>query len=160
MNERYPALDLNNKLIWNLRDIGHTMRHMFEGRGSQKRVLMILREVSTITQRDLTQRLGVQPGSASEVVGKLETAGLLRRVPTQADRRTADICLTQAGKKAADAAYVQREERHQKMFACLSEEEKRTLLELLEKINADWDREYRAQAAADDRKGHGNCHGR
>ena len=59
MNERYPALDLNNKLIWNLRDIGHTMRHMFEGRGSQKRVLMILREVSTITQRDLTQRLGV-----------------------------------------------------------------------------------------------------
>ena len=160
MNERYPALDLNNKLIWNLRDIGHTMRHMFEGRGSQKRVLMILREVSTITQRDLTQRLGVQPGSASEVVGKLETAGLLRRVPTQADRRTADICLTQAGKEAADTAYVQREERHQKMFACLSEEEKRTLLELLEKINADWDREYRAQAAADDRKGHGNCHGR
>ena len=160
MNERYPALDLNNKLIWNLRYIGHTMRHMFEGRGSQKRVLMILREVSTITQRDLTQRLGVQPGSASEVVGKLETAGLLRRVPTQADRRTADICLTRAGKKAADAAYVQREERHQKMFACLSEEEKRTLLELLEKINADWDREYRAQAAADDRKGHGNCHGR
>ena len=45
------------------------------------------------------------------------------------------------------------------MFACLSEEEKRTLLELLEKINADWDREYRIQAA-DDRKGHGNCHGR
>ena len=44
MNDRYDSLDLNNKLIWNLRDIGHTMRRISEGKGSQKRVLMILLE--------------------------------------------------------------------------------------------------------------------
>lgn len=71
MNERYHSLDTNNKLIWNFRDIGHILRHNYEGKGSQKRVLMILKEVTSITQRDLTERLGIQPGSASEVIGKL-----------------------------------------------------------------------------------------
>lgn len=67
MRGRYDSLDLNNKLIWNLRDIGHTMRRIREGRGSQRRVLILLRESGATTQRELTARLGIQPGSASEV---------------------------------------------------------------------------------------------
>ena len=34
MIKRYDFLDLNNKLIWNFRDIGHTMRNISEGKGS------------------------------------------------------------------------------------------------------------------------------
>lgn len=158
MNDRYHFQDINNKLIWNFRDIGHTMRQIYEGKGSQKRVLIILREVSTITQRDLTNRLGIQPGSASEVVGKLEAAGLLLRVPSPSDRRTTDIRLTESGKKAADEAYAQREARHEKMFSCLSEAEKQTLLGLLEKVNVFWDQQYRSgnaeSACFHYRKGH------
>ena len=100
VNERYPTLDVNNKLIWNIRDIGHTMRQLFEGKGSQKRVLMMLRENPGLTQRALTERLGVQPGSASEVVGKLEVAGLLERETSAEDRRTAVLHLTGAGAQA------------------------------------------------------------
>ena len=62
MNEQYGSLDQNNKLIWNLRDIGHTMRQIFDGRGSQKRILILLRETAGMTQKELTSRLGVQPG--------------------------------------------------------------------------------------------------
>ena len=159
MKERYDSLDRNNKLIWNLRDIGHTMRHISEGKGSQKRVLMILLEIGDMTQRELTERLGIQPGSASEVIGKLETAGLLVRTPSKTDRRTTNIVLTEAGKAAAEDAALQREDRHQQMFSCLSGEEQDTLLGLLEKLNADWETKYRQNGIESDfRKGRGHHH--
>ena len=143
MRDGYETLDQNNKLIWNLRDIGHRMRHISEGKGGQKRILMILLECGGMTQRELTGRLGIQPGSASEVIGKLEAAGLLARSPSETDRRTMDISLTAAGKAAAKEVHTQREKRHQQMFASLSDAEKETLLDLLEKVNADWDQKYR-----------------
>ena len=143
MKEQYGSLDRNNKLIWNLRDIGHTMRHISEGKGSQKRVLMILLETGGMTQRELTERLGIQPGSASEVIGKLEASGLILRVPSETDRRTANLRLSDDGEAAAREAYIHRIERHQQMFACLSDEEKERLLGLLEKLNSDWDEKYR-----------------
>lgn len=143
MTNRYDLLDMNNKLIWNFRDIGHTMRRISEGKGSQKRILIILSETGPITQRELTKRLGIQPGSASEVIGKLEAAGLLIRTPSETDRRTTNIILTEAGKEAGKEARVRRTERHNQMFACFSDEEKDTLLALLEKVNAAWDEQYR-----------------
>lgn len=134
----YDALDKNDKLIMNLRDLGHTIRFLYEGRGSQKRILIILYKTGSMTQKELTERLGVQPGSASEVLGKLESAGLILRRQSQTDRRTTDIQLTDAGRIKAKEAVGQRQMRHQKMFSCLSEEEKDTLLALAEKLNADW----------------------
>lgn len=151
MLKQYETFDMNNKIIRNFWDISQTMHHISEGKGSQKRILMILKENRSMTQRELTEYLGIRPGSASEVIGKLETAGLIFRTPSQTDRRTADICLTSAGEAAAEEAYEMRKQRHEKMFCCLSEEEKRTLLCLLEKINASWKNQYQR----DERKGHG-----
>lgn len=143
MKNRYDSMDLNNKLVWNLRDIGHTMRHISEGKGSQKRILMILLESEGITQRELTRRLRIQPGSVSEVIGKLEAAGFVSRSPSETDRRTANLTLTESGLAAAEEACAQRKERHRQMFSSLSGEEKAALLGLLEKVNADWDQKYR-----------------
>lgn len=145
MQKRYDSLNINHKLIWNLRDIGHTLRRIREGKGSQKRTLILLWESGAITQRELTERLDIQPGSASEVLGKLESAGLITRTPSKADRRTTDIFLTSQGRAEAEAAYTQRELRHQQMFACLSPEEQETLLGLLERVNASWDTHYRKE---------------
>lgn len=141
--ERNLAANINDKLIMNLRDISHTMRSLYEGRGSQKRILIILHEVGKITQRALTERLGIQPGSASEVIAKLESAELIARTPSESDRRTADIQLTDKGKELASQAVNQRRRRHEEMFSCLSEDEKTELLTLLEKINTDWEQRYR-----------------
>ena len=143
MNGQYESLDRNNKLIWNFRDIGHTMRQISEGRGSQKRILILLRETSGMTQKELTARLGVQPGSASEVLNKLEQAGLILRTPSKTDHRTTDIRLTPDGEALAKEAAARRAERHEQMFAVLSEEEKDALIALLERVNAHWDQVYR-----------------
>ena len=141
--ERNLVANINDKLIMNLRDISHTMRSLYEGRGSQKRILIILHEVGKITQRALTERLGIQPGSASEVIAKLESAELITRTPSESDRRTADIQLSDKGRELASQAVNQRRRRHEEMFSCLSEDEKTELLTLLEKINTDWEQRYR-----------------
>lgn len=134
--------DSNDKLIRNFRDINHTMRALYEGRGSQKHILIVLLESGTITQRMLTRRLGIQPGSASEVLAKLENSGLINRTESPDDRRTADITLTEEGRIMAGEAAEQRRKRHEEMFSCLSEKEKGALLVLLERINADWRERY------------------
>lgn len=143
MKGQHESLDQNNKLIWNLRDIGHTMRQISEGRGSQKRILILLRETEGMTQKELTVRLGMQPGSASEVLNKLEQVGLISRTPSETDHRTTDIRLTPDGEALAKEASAKRVERHEQMFAVLSEEEKDTLIALLERVNAHWDQVYR-----------------
>lgn len=143
MPNRYNNLDMNNKLIWNLRDIGHTIRHISEGKGSQQRIVITLNDIGSITQSELTHHLGIQPGSASEVLGKLEIAGLITRTPSETDRRTTDVALTEAGKAAAEEASAQRQQRHEQMFSCLSDDEKAALVSALEKINTFWDQQYR-----------------
>lgn len=145
MEKQYEAPELHSKIVLNFWEIAHTMRRISEGKGSQKRILMILLENGPMTQSALTEQLGIQPGSASEVLGKLETAGLILRTPSETDRRTAVIRLTAPGKSAAEEAYAQRQVRHRQMFSGLSEEEKVTLLELLEKLNGDWARKFREQ---------------
>lgn len=155
----------DERLVINLRDISHTMRFLYEGKGSQKRILIILNEVDAMTQQELTRRLGVQPGSASEVISKLENAGLITRKPSETDRRTAEISLTENGRQSAHEAEEQRRKRHEEMFSCLEEEEKTRLLYLLEKINTDWEQRYQDLAkkhscGCHERHGHHEHHGR
>lgn len=140
---RYHTLDSKNKLIWNMRDIGHTLRTGFEGKGSQSRILIVLLENESMTQSELTEYLDVQPGSASEVIGKLESAGLIVRTQSERDRRTADIRLTDSGRIKAEEAAALRKQRHREMFSCLREDDEAALLMLLEKLNHDWRRRYR-----------------
>lgn len=130
--------DENKGLILALRDACHTLHQLYEGKGSQTGVLIALGETGPITQRKLTELLGIRPGSASEVLTKLEHNGLIRRSPNSADGRTMDISLTEEGQQQSLLARQQRIRRHDEMFACLSEEEKQELLALLGKLNGAW----------------------
>lgn len=148
IRESFPYLskDRNDRIVLNLRDINRIMHRLYEGKASQRRILIILNEVQHITQRELTRQLGIQPGSASEVIAKLEHAGLITRTPGETDRRTMMLALTEDGRCLAQEAARQRKIRHEEMFSCLSEEEKDQLLSLLEKINTDWEERYRETA--------------
>lgn len=138
----FMSEEKNKDLIKNLRDLGHMIRFLYEGKGSQKRILILLYEKGNMTQRELTKKLGIQPGSASEVIGKLESAGFIQRKISSTDRRTADIELTKAGRIQAEEASMQRKARHHEMFSCLSGEEKDTLLALTQKLKEDWNSRY------------------
>ena len=130
----YDALDTDGKLAVKLRELHHRGRGVMESRGGQGKILGILAREGSMTQRALTEQLGIQPGSASEVIGKLERAGLIERSENAADRRTADIKLTEQGREQAESAPKEKPA----LFSALSDEEKAQLLSLLEKLDADW----------------------
>lgn len=142
MDYKGREMSMENALILNLRDLGHMVRNVYEGKGSQRRILILLQESGEMTQAQLTERLGIQQGSASEVIRKLDSAGLVQRTKNAADKRTVDICLTEAGRMAAEAAVMQRKQRHQDMFSGLTEQEKSDLLYLTKKLNRDWEQRY------------------
>ncbi len=137
--ERYENADTNDRIVINLRELGHKIRYRFEGKGSQERVLCILKEKGDITQRELTERLGIKPGSASELLAKLENAGMILRTPNDDDHRMVNISLTESGREQANKADGLREKKQEAMFACLTDEEKEMLLGLLEKLNRGWE---------------------
>lgn len=132
--EAYNAMDTDGKLGILLHELHHMSRFGMESRGGQGRILRLLANEGDMTQRLLTEKLGIQPGSVSEVIGKLERAGYVTRSENAEDRRTADIHLTQAGRERAEA----REQEKPELFSALSEEEKSQLLTLLERLRGDW----------------------
>lgn len=160
----YETADSNAKLILNFRDINHTMHFLYEGRTSQNRILILLLEKENITQQELTEILGIKPGSASEVIAKLENNGLIKRTKSIFDRRTANINLTDKGRVLAEDAKNKRELRHKEMFCVLSDDEKNTLISLLEKINSNWEEIYFAENSHSTQRNHhkgrhhDNCH--
>lgn len=104
----------------------------------QMRILQILSHTWRISQKELTDRLGIEPGSMSEVLAKLEDKGYIQREKDADDRRKMMITLTEAGKKAAGGCS---EGSDDKILESLSEEEKESLGRILGKLLAHWQAE-------------------
>ena len=134
----YDSMDVMDRIGCNVRELSGRMREL--SHGGQLNVLSILLYNGPMTQRELTGRMAVQPGSASETIMKLEHSGLIVREANEDDRRTAVVRLTEEGEKRAREAADRRRTRADRLFERLSEEEKQQLLSLLEKLN-DWNDE-------------------
>lgn len=145
----YHELDMTGKLIWNFRNISHILRGMSGGKGSQKRILSVLLKSGRVTQTALTEYLGIRPGSASEVLSKMEAVGLIVRQENEDDRRTVNIELTELGRKEAILATEERKRGHKELLSGLSGREQEELLVLLEKMAA-----HCEESGLDERRGH------
>ena len=103
---------LDEQLVNAILDVGRDIRRLFEGKESQSRILMILRLQRVVTQKMLIQILHIQPGSASEILKKMEKAGLIIRVPNEMNRRASDIVLTRQGRSVSEKLIEQRRGRY------------------------------------------------
>lgn len=156
--EFYNEAGVSDKLMFNLRYMSHTMRSQFEQKAGQKRILLMLNEQGTLTQRELTEQLGIRPGSASELLSKLENAGLIARAQNEGDRRIVDVSLTEAGAALAAETAEKRGMQREDMFTCLTADEQETLLALLEKIHSDWETRFPGHHGPHGHHGlHGEC---
>ena len=70
--------------------------------GGQGRIVSLLRERGSMSQRELAQELHVQPQSTSEMVHKLERKGLIQRTRSDYDARVFVVRLTDAGAELAE----------------------------------------------------------
>lgn len=134
---------------------GHFFSHRI---GSKKRgqdtVLALIARHPGITQKALSELLGIQPASVSELLTKLERKGLILREKYEQDRRSIRLQLTQEGQRILDTP----EEAITDPFQALTEEEQEQLRSLLEKLLADWHRRYPTERGHHGHKHHNHHH--
>ena len=99
-------------------------------------ILDLLTEQDGITQQQIAESLNIRPQSASEAIGNMETQGLLTRQINEQDRRSCRIYITAAGRVRQRELLNMRIENAKRVMSPLTEDEKNTLLHLLEKVTA------------------------
>lgn len=104
----------------------------------QGRVLSLLKLTPEISQKELGDILDIRPQSLGELLAKLERSGYIIRTPSEADRRTMIIRLTEAGMSAVPDPEKLPEP--DDIFDCLQPEEQEALegylARLIERLEA------------------------
>lgn len=109
---------------------GKPTRNPYRGQG---RVLAALNQKPEISQKELTQQLGMSKQSLAELLGKLEKNGMIRRTQSEKDKRSVIVHLQPKGREAAselgDFSY---DVEH--IFDCLNETERTQFEDYLQRI--------------------------
>ena len=121
-----------------LRRCGHLLYHKFNLNGSQMRILLVLRD-APMTQKQLTDRLRIQPGSLSEILNKVERAGWVEKRRSMTDRRNFELMLTPAGREEADRFEKHQSEQADLLMQPLNGEQKQQLAALLDRLIVHWE---------------------
>ena len=115
----------------------HQLHHIRKNCG-QGRILILLNEKGTLTQRELIELTGRRSATLSEQLDCMDKANLITREKNAADKRNVDVRLTAAGKEAAIEAAQKRLKNADMLFGSLNPAEKRQLLKLLTKLQEHW----------------------
>ena len=139
MEDNKRELEQDLKLVRRLRRCGHLLHHKYNfSNGSQMRMLLRLRG-GPMTQKELTERLRIQPGSLSEMLTKVERAGLVEKRRSERDRRNFELNLTEEGRAQADRFEKEQAEQANWLLEPLDEAQKRQLMALLDALIAHWE---------------------
>lgn len=87
-----------------------------------------------LTMSELSARMMVSNGNITGLADRLVEEGLVKRTPSQRDRRSSHIGLTPAGKKAFDAMTPVHEGWIDRMMAGMSRQEMQQLFQLLGRL--------------------------
>lgn len=87
-----------------------------------------------VTMSELSRMLLVSNGNATTVVDRLEADGLVRRTPSEADRRTVFVALTEAGLAEFEGLAAGHEAELGKVFGGVSETDLDTMTEILKRM--------------------------
>jgi DNA-binding MarR family transcriptional regulator len=87
-----------------------------------------------VTMSELSRMLLVSNGNATTVVDRLENDGLVRRTPSETDRRTVYVALTPEGLRQFEVLATQHEAEVGRLFANLSEADLDVLTDILKRM--------------------------
>ena len=102
---------------------------------ARTKVLRRLREQGPVRQNALAADFGLSPHSITDIVDGLERLGLAERRPDATDRRAKLVAITEVGEACLDVANATRERLLTQIFGALSEEDRATLLRLLDSLD-------------------------
>ena len=104
----------------------------------QGRILGLLLDNGTLTQKELIEITGRTSATLSEQLDSMEQNGLIVRTRNEQDKRNVDVTLTTFGQSAAKEARAYRLSKAETRFGFLTDEEKEQLLALLSKLHDAW----------------------
>ena len=87
-----------------------------------------------VTMSELSRMLLVSNGNATNVVDRLEADGLVKRTPSEQDRRTVHVALTPEGLRAFEGLAADHEAEVDRLFAGLSEADLDALTDILKRL--------------------------
>jgi DNA-binding MarR family transcriptional regulator len=87
-----------------------------------------------VTMSELSRMLLVSNGNATAVVDRLEADGMVRRTPSDTDRRTVYVALTPEGIAAFEAMATGHEAEVDKLFSGVTEADLDALTEILKRM--------------------------
>jgi DNA-binding MarR family transcriptional regulator len=102
---------------------------------ARTKVLMRLREQGPTRQSVLATDFGLSPHSITDIVDALERLGLVERRPDATDRRAKLVAITDAGEACLGVASAARERLLNQIFGALGQEDRATLLRLLDVLD-------------------------
>ena len=114
-----------------LKTCGRFLFYQVGGKAGQQRILMTLLTLEHITQKELQDRLEISSGAMSEILQKMEDSGLILRAKNAEDKRQVDLSLTPHGRESAQMVEEHYHQTLDRMFECLSAEQKDQLEETL-----------------------------
>lgn len=97
------------------------------------RILDLLCENDGLSQREIAETLGIRPQSASEAISSMESQCLVHKQVNEQDRRSWLVYITREGRERQIARRNERMDIARKIFEPLTDAEKITLLQLLNK---------------------------
>jgi DNA-binding MarR family transcriptional regulator len=100
-----------------------------------------------VRQKAISEEIGINQSSTSELISKLETDGYIRRKVDPGDKRATLLFLTELGQARAAEVEDEKKAMSHGIFDALSDEEKHTLSDLLDKLIGTEEEEPGADAA-------------
>ncbi len=118
--------------------------------------LQLLRTKENVTAGSISEFLDIKPSSVTQIIKKLESAGMAERVKSEADARVAFVKLTDKGKMSLEDRGKISINLKEELFKDFNEEELENLDEYLEKlldtISSDVFQENLNEIFADDKR--------
>lgn len=132
----------NKELLGLMEKCGRFLYHQRGGKRGQGKILKILLTEGEMTQKELQERLGIKPGSMSEILMKLEANGFIFRTKDEDDKRKINLKITTEGTRFFEDKLQKRMEEEKSLFNALSAEEQELLKGLLSKLLTSWEEHF------------------
>lgn len=97
-------------------------------------ILEVIYHKGTLPIQQVAEKILISSSRISYAMNQLEEKGLIKRIPCQKDKRVIYAALTQAGEKFMDSVFDQHTQDIERIFSVLSDEEKKTLINLNKKL--------------------------
>jgi DNA-binding MarR family transcriptional regulator len=102
---------------------------------AQSEAFMLIDHAGALSVGELAKKLQVTSGAVTQLIDPLVVRGFVQRVPSNKDRRTIHLSLTESGQKFKKDMKRAKQKKIAELLSVLNDEELRSITALMEKIS-------------------------